>query len=60
MAAAQPRAAAADPLVFRFPNSVPVGNRLARLRVDGIESPLVLTSGPAPAFDPNQQIEVPA
>jgi Pvc16 N-terminal domain len=60
MAEAQARADAADPLVFRFPNSVPAGNRRVRLRVDGIESPLVLTSGPAPVFDAAQQIVVPA
>lgn len=60
MATAPPRAAAADPLVFRFPDSVPAGNRRVRLRVDGIESPLVLTSGAAPVFDPTQQIVVPA
>jgi len=59
-AEADPRADAADPLVFVFPDSVPAGNRWVRLRVDGIDSPLVLRTGPAPVFDPSQQIGVPA
>jgi hypothetical protein len=59
-AEAAPRAAASEPLVFVFPNDVPVGNRWVRLRVDGVDSPLVLRSGPAPVFDPSQQIAVPA
>ena len=41
-AEAAPRAAAADPLVLRVPNSLPDGNRWVRLRVDGVDSPLVL------------------
>ena len=60
MASALPRAAAANPLVFEFANTLPAGNRRVRLRVDGVESPLVLASGPAPVFDPTQQIAVPA
>ena len=60
MATAKPRAAAADPLVFEFPNAVPAGNRRVRLRVDGVESPLLVTSGPAPVYDPTQQLAVPA
>lgn len=59
-AEASPRTAATDPLVFNFPNTVPAGNRWVRLRVDGVDSPLVLKSGPAPVFDPTQQITVPA
>lgn len=59
-AEAASRAAASDPLVFVFPNSVPAGNRWVRLRVDGVDSPLVLRSGPEPAFDPTQRIAVPA
>ncbi|WP_372528280.1 DUF4255 domain-containing protein [Piscinibacter sp.] len=58
-AEAAPRLAASDPLVFVFPNSVPAGNRWLRLRVDGVDSPLVLKSGPAPVFDPTQQVAVP-
>jgi hypothetical protein len=54
-----PRAAASDPLLFVFPNSVPVGNRWARLRVDGVDSSLVRRDGPTPTFDPSQQIGVP-
>ena len=54
-----PRAAASDPLIFVFPNSVPAGDRKVRLRVDGVDSPLVLHSTP-PAFDPSQQLTVPA
>ena len=46
--------------MFVFPNTVPAGNRWVRLRVDGVDSPLVLRSGPAPVFDPTQQITVPA
>jgi hypothetical protein len=56
---AEPRALAADPLVFVFPNTVPAGNRRVRLRVDGVDSPLVLRDGPAPTFDPAQQLAVP-
>jgi hypothetical protein len=59
-AEAAPRADAADPLVFVFPDSVPAGNRWVRLRVDGVDSPLVLRTGPAPVFDPSQRIGVPA
>lgn len=59
-AEASTRAAATDPLVFVFPNSVPAGNRWVRLRVDGVDSPLVLRAGPEPAFDPTQRIAVPA
>jgi uncharacterized protein DUF4255 len=59
MAEAAPRVAAADPLVFAFPNTLPAGNRWVRLRVDGVDSPLVLKSGPAPVFDPTQRIAVP-
>jgi uncharacterized protein DUF4255 len=59
-AEANPRTAATDPLAFVFPNSVPAGNRWVRLRVDGVDSPLVQRSGPAPIFDPTQQLAVPA
>jgi hypothetical protein len=54
------RAAASDPLVFVFASTVPTGNRWVRLRVEGVDSPLVLRSGPAPVFDPSQQLAVPA
>ena len=59
-AEANPRASASDPLVFVFPNSTPAGNRWVRLRVDGVDSPLLLRSGPSPVFDPTQQLAVPA
>ena len=59
-AEAATRAAASDPLVFVFPNTVPSGNQWVRLRVDGVDSPLVLRSGPEPAFDPTQRLSVPA
>ena len=54
------RTSASAPLVFVFPNSIPAGNRWVRLRVDGVDSPLVQRSGPAPVFDPTQQLAVPA
>jgi hypothetical protein len=54
------RTAASEPLVFVFANSIPAGNRWVRLRVDGVDSPLVQRSGPAPVFDPTQQLTVPA
>ncbi len=57
---ANPRTLASDPLVFVFPNTIPAGNRWVRLRVDGVDSPLVQRSGPAPVFDPTQQLAVPA
>jgi hypothetical protein len=59
-AKAADRTAASDPLVFVFPNTVPAGNRWVRLRVDGVDSPLVQRTGPTPVFDPTQQITVPA
>jgi len=59
-AEAAPRAAASDPLVFVFPNSLPAGDRWVRLRVDGVDSPLVLRNLPTPEFDPTQKLTVPA
>jgi hypothetical protein len=59
-AEANPRTVASDPLVFVFPNSIPAGNRFVRLRVDNVDSPLVLRSGAAPVFDATQQLTVPA
>ena len=58
-AEAATRAAASNPLVFVFPATVPAGNRWVRLRVDGVDSPLVLRNGPTPVFDPTQLIAVP-
>lgn len=57
---ARPRLNAADPLVFVFDNALAAGPRWVRLRVDGIDSPLVCKSGPAPDFDPSQRFTVPA
>jgi hypothetical protein len=54
------RAAATDPLVFEFPNSIAAGSHWVRLRVDGTDSVLLDRSGPAPAFDLTQRITVPA
>jgi hypothetical protein len=58
-AVALPRANAGDPLVFEFPNTLAPGNHWVRLRVDGTDSVLLDKSGPAPIFDPTQQIVVP-
>jgi Pvc16 N-terminal domain len=57
---ARARTNAASPLVFVFDNSLAAGARWVRLRVDGIDSPLVRRSGPAPDFDPSQRMTVPA
>ena len=59
-ATALPRAAAADPLVFEFPDSLAAGTHRLRLRVDGADSILLDRSGPEPVFDPSQQLTVPA
>jgi hypothetical protein len=59
-ATALPRAAATDPLVFEFPDSLVAGPRWVRLRVDGADSILLNRSGPAPIFDVTQRITVPA
>ena len=56
---AEPRAAAASPLVFRFPASLPAATYWARLRVDGTDSLLVDRTNPVPVFDPSQRIVVP-
>lgn len=56
---AQPRANAASALVFSFPDSLPAGDRWVRLRVDGVESLLVLKTGAAPVFDLGQRLNVP-
>jgi len=56
---AKPRAAAADPLVFEFPDTIDPGPHWIRLRVDGTDSLLLDRSGPAPAFDPSQRVTVP-
>jgi hypothetical protein len=58
-ATAKPRAAAADPLVFEFPDTVAPGAHWLRLRVDGTDSLLLDRSGPAPVFAASQQVTVP-
>ncbi len=59
-APALPRTAAADPLVFEFPDSLAAGQHWLRLRVDGADSILVDQTGPVPVFDPTQRLAVPA
>ena len=62
-AEARPRALASDPLVFVFPASLAAGPRWVRLRVDGVDSPLVKRSaltGASPEFDLSQRLVVPA
>jgi Pvc16 N-terminal domain len=58
-AVARPRANAADPLVFEFPNGTTAGLHWLRLRVDGTDSVLLNRTGPAPVFDATQRITVP-
>jgi len=57
-AVAEPRALAADPLVFNFPDSLPNGLYWARLRVDGTESILIDRKKAVPIFDATQRITV--
>lgn len=57
---ALPRATAAAPMVFEFPNTVAPGTHWLRLRVDGTDSVLLDRSGAAPVFDVSQQVTVPA
>ena len=63
-ATAERRLAPTDLLEFVFPDSLPPSPPTepyrARLRVDGIDSVLLDRSGPAPAFDPTQQLAIPA
>jgi hypothetical protein len=59
-ASALPRTAAADPLVFAFPDSLSAGQHWLRLRVDGADSILLDQTDPAPIFDPTQRLAVPA
>jgi hypothetical protein len=58
-AGTKPRAAAADPLVFEFPDTIEPGPHWMRLRVDSTDSLLLDRSGPAPVFDASQQVTVP-
>ncbi|WP_372015250.1 DUF4255 domain-containing protein [Pseudoxanthomonas sp. 10H] len=57
---ANPRTDPADPLVFDFPAALAGGDYHVRLRVDGVDSELVMIEpGKAPAFDPDLQATVP-
>ncbi|WP_202842480.1 DUF4255 domain-containing protein [Luteimonas saliphila] len=57
---ANPRAAAGDPLVFDFPATLAADDHYLRLRVDGVDSELVLQApDQAPAFDPDMLVTVP-
>ncbi|MGY1409200.1 MULTISPECIES: DUF4255 domain-containing protein [unclassified Luteimonas] len=57
---ANPRAADGDPLVFDFPTTLTTGDHYLRLRVDGIDSELiVIAPDQAPVFDPELQVTVP-
>jgi hypothetical protein len=58
-AVAEPRLLPTDPLLFKFPASLPAGPYLARLRVDGTDSILIDRTNPLPIFDPTQQITLP-
>jgi hypothetical protein len=58
-ASAKPRALETDPLVFVFPASLANDTYWVRLRIDGTESLLIDRSGPAPAFDTSQKLQVP-
>jgi hypothetical protein len=54
------RTDAAEPLIFMFSPSLPVGSgQKLRLRVDGVDSRLVdRTEGQPPAFDPTQVLDI--
>jgi hypothetical protein len=57
---AQPRVATGDPLVFDFPATLAAGEHYLRLRVDGVDSELVLQApDQAPVFDPDMLVAVP-
>ncbi|MBB4842923.1 hypothetical protein HNP55_001438 [Paucibacter oligotrophus] len=58
-ATALPRTNASAPLQFEFPDSLVAGPQRLRLRVDGVDSLLLDLSGPAPVYDPTQQLVVP-
>ena len=54
---AQSRALLTDPLTFLV-TAAPTGVFRVRLRVDGVDSPLVQRGGTPPTFDPNQQVTI--
>ncbi len=51
---------ASDPLEFEFPDTLPALPHWVRLRVDGVDSELLVRTGLVPAFDPAQRVAVPA
>jgi hypothetical protein len=55
----QPLATASDTLNFELP-PVPAGPQWVRVRVDGVETPLVDTSTASPSFVASQTVTVPA
>jgi hypothetical protein len=60
-ATANHRTASGNPLVFDFPLALAAGIHHARLRVDGVDSELVIVPlNSAPVFDPAQRLSVPA
>jgi hypothetical protein len=59
-ATSKARDAATDPLVFEFPDTLVAGDYHVRLRVDGVDSELIVVQpNQAPVFDPGQQVGVP-
>jgi len=58
-ALAETRAARTNTLTFRF-GQLPAGEFYVRLRVDGVESPLVNRASTPPSFDATQKVTVPA
>ena len=57
---ANARTAATDPLVFDYPAALPADTYPLRLRVDGVDSELVvIAEGQAPVFDPAMRVTVP-
>jgi Pvc16 N-terminal domain len=55
---AEPHPAATDTLTFKIPNA-PLGDRFLRLRVDGVDSLLVLyPPDKPPVFDPDQKVTI--
>lgn len=59
-AQALPRDDASELLEFEFPDTLPALPHWVRLRVDGVDSELLVRTGMIPAFDTAQRITVPA
>jgi hypothetical protein len=59
-AVAELRTGPADPVIFKFPLSLPANTDYrARLRVDGSDSILIIRKDPVPIFDDTQKIHLP-